>query len=37
MECGQHSIENLISADYVVKAPNSLDTPIIKLLERRQK
>ena len=37
-ECGQHSIENLISADYVVKSPGiPLDTPIIKLLRKKRK
>ena len=34
----QHSIENLISADYVVKSPGiPLDTPIIKLLRKKRK
>ena len=37
-ECGQHSIENLISADYVVKSPGiPSDTPIIKLLRKKRK
>ena len=37
-ECGQHSIENLSSADYVVKSPGiPSDTPIIKLLRKKRK
>ena len=37
-ECGQHSIKNLISADYVVKSPGiPSDNPIIKLLRKKGK
>ena len=37
-ESGRHSIENLISADYVVKSPGiSSNTQLIKLLKEKGK